>query len=285
MGIRLLIESWEYPVMVPKPHFLLFCDGQSRKVPAEASAVSANSNSVRGRWRFILEDLEAGTRLEACDAELVQAPERAALLAVVRGLEALEQPSRVTLVTTSRYVSRGLQFGLIEWRESDYCWEHFGSVQPIRNADLWRRIDHAMAYHQIHCRWIEGQEWNNGEDATELQIEPIASNERMTSNVPIATNVAVASAPIELKAGIERMEVVAMETSDAIEFVASDVEELATRHWSQYVLHMIESPFRSLRLPRFSTIHPIGNRRDVYAKFWAVIPWLHRFTRSRKFAM
>jgi len=157
-------------VMVPKPHFLLFCDGQSSQNQRNINPHGTEHTSSRGRWRFILEDLEAGTRLEASDAELLAAPERAALLAVVRGLEALEQPSRVTLVTTSRYVSRGLQFGLNEWRESDYCWEHFGSVQPIRNADLWRRIDHAMQFHQVNCRWIAGEE------QTSMVVEPIAEH-------------------------------------------------------------------------------------------------------------
>ncbi len=141
------IESWESLGMVPKPHFLLFCDGQnntqnretvSSKPHSETTRIDGGEQytvtTIRGRWRFVLEDLDAGTRLEATDAEAVVAPERTALLAVVRGLEALEQPSRVTLVTTSRYVSRGIQFGLTEWKESDYCWEHFGSVQPIRNA-------------------------------------------------------------------------------------------------------------------------------------------------------
>ena len=158
--------------MDSRPHFLLFCDGHNPKLATEA-ATSGTAASSRGHWRFILENLEAGTRVEVSDAELMFAPERAALLAVVRGLEALDQPSRVTLVTTSRYVARGLQFGLSEWRESDYCWEHFGSVQPIRNADLWRRIDHAMQFHQINCRWIAGETAEEGATATRLEAEPL----------------------------------------------------------------------------------------------------------------
>ncbi len=156
--------------MVSKPHYLLFCDGHNPKSATEGSSTAGSS---RGHWRFILEDIESGIRMEVSDAELMQAPERAALLAVVRGLEALEQPSRVTLVTTSRYVARGLQFGLTEWRESDYCWEHFGSVQPIRNADLWRRVDHALHYHQITCRWISGEVSEEGESASKLTVEPL----------------------------------------------------------------------------------------------------------------
>ena len=136
---------------VPRPHFLLFCDGS---YPTTGSHVA----SSRGRWRFVLEDVEGGERLEAADAEANQAPDRIALLAVVRGLEALSQPSRVTMVTSSRYVHRGFQYGLPEWRENDYCWEHFGAQQPIRNADLWRRIDQALQYHTVHCRLMTGEE-------------------------------------------------------------------------------------------------------------------------------
>ena len=153
----------------PKPHYLLFCDGN-------VSANGESAGSQRGRWRFVLEDLVSGERIEATDQETACAPDRSALIAVLRGLEALEQPSRVTLVTTSRYVSRGLQYGLTEWRDNDYSWEHFGAVQPIRNADVWRRIDRALAYHQVQCRWMAQ------EGATETQDEPLASKKSNRTN-------------------------------------------------------------------------------------------------------
>jgi ribonuclease HI len=126
----------------PTPHYLLFCDGN---IPAHGE----KAGSQRGKWRFVLENLASGEKIEATDQEIGCAPDRSALTAVLRGLEALEQPSRVTLVTTSRYVTRGLQYGLSEWRDNDYTWEHFGAVQPIRNADIWKRIDRALAFHQV----------------------------------------------------------------------------------------------------------------------------------------
>lgn len=145
--------------------------------------------SSRGHWRFVLEEIESGTRMEVSDAELLHAPERAALLAVVRGLEALEQPSRVTLVTTSRYVARGIQFGLQEWRESEYCWEHFGSVQPIRNADLWRRIDHAMQFHQVSCRYVAGEVAEHDENHVPMREKSInsAASELSSERDEVAT--------------------------------------------------------------------------------------------------
>ena len=136
-------------MVVAKPHFLLFCD-------AHVSTGSASDAApAGGRWHFVLERIDAAERLEAADGERSVPRERLALLAVVRGLEALEQPSQVTLVTTSRYVSRGLRYGLTEWREANYSWEHFGIQKPIRNADLWQRIDCAMHYHEVACRLLE----------------------------------------------------------------------------------------------------------------------------------
>ena len=68
------------------------------------------------------------------------------------GLEALEQPSRVTLITASKYVSRGLADGLQDWRENDWQWENHGAMVPIKNRDLWQRLDRALAFHRLECR-------------------------------------------------------------------------------------------------------------------------------------
>ena len=130
---------------IPKPHFLLFCDGN-------ASTASESANANRGRWKFVLENVETWERSEATDIEPSFATDRCALVSVLRGLESLEQPSRVTLVTTSRYVTRGLQYGLTEWRDNDFSWEHLGAVQPIPHADIWRRIDRTLVLHQVQRR-------------------------------------------------------------------------------------------------------------------------------------
>ena len=143
------------------PHFLLFCDAQCS---SHKSSLESDSGELHGKWHFILERLdsvESDVRLEAADTEPVETQERAALLSVVRGLEALEQPSKVTLVTTSRYVSRGLRYGLNSWRDSGYKWERFGVQTPIRNADLWQRIDQALAYHGVQCKLLQGDQSSN----------------------------------------------------------------------------------------------------------------------------
>ena len=162
-----------------KPHYLLFCDGN---VPASGES----AGSQRGRWRFVLENLVSGERIEATDQEISCAPDRSALVAVLRGLEALEQPSKVTLVTTSRYVTRGLQYGLSEWRENDYSWEHFGTVQPIRNADIWRRIDRALAYHQVQCRWMAAETSTDTADESADETAETTATKLTSPSVPVS---------------------------------------------------------------------------------------------------
>ena len=120
------------------PHYLLFSE-------------SCGSNE-QGQWRFVLQSIDGSEQLEAADAEPNALGERLELLAVVRGLEALAQPSRVTLVTPSRYVNRGLAYGMQEWRANGWQWEHFGEMVPVKNRDLWQRIDRALGYHQLECR-------------------------------------------------------------------------------------------------------------------------------------
>jgi ribonuclease HI len=105
-----------------------------------------------GRWRFVLRALDGSDRLVAEDMEPDVHGERLELLALVRGLEALAQPSRVTLFTPSRYIRTGIRSGLPEWRRNGWRWEYFGQMVPVKNCDLWQRVDRALRFHELECR-------------------------------------------------------------------------------------------------------------------------------------
>ena len=122
------------------PHYLLFSDYEE------------SEQNSGGRWHFILEAVRGEETIEASDVESDIAGERLELLAVVRGLEARDQPSRVTLVTPSRYVSRGIRFGLEDWRNAQWRWERHGRLVPVKNSDLWQRVDRALQIHDVQCR-------------------------------------------------------------------------------------------------------------------------------------
>ena len=132
---------------IPIPHFLLLAEAQMGE-----DTEGTGDGDGTGQWRFVLEATRGSTRLEAEEWVSSVDVERLELLAVVRGLEALDQPSRVTLVTSSRYVSYGLRLGMTEWRENEWQWERFGQMTPVKNGDLWRRVDLALRFHSVECR-------------------------------------------------------------------------------------------------------------------------------------
>lgn len=127
------------PMVSENPHYLLFSE--------------ASHDDQHGRsWRFVLQNVDTQRRFTAADAEPSDCGERLELLAVVRGLEALDRPARVTLVTKSRYVSRGLRCSLSEWRYNDWHWERFGRLVEVKDHDLWQRLDRAVRIHQVDCQ-------------------------------------------------------------------------------------------------------------------------------------
>ena len=124
------------------PHYLLFTEAKN----------NSTDKHLGGYWRFVLERIGSTERTQESDEEPGIWGERLQLLAAVRGLESLEHPARITMVTRSKYVGRGIRRQLTQWRQNDWHWERFGQMELIRNHDLWQRIDHAMHIHQINCR-------------------------------------------------------------------------------------------------------------------------------------
>ena len=55
----------------------------------------------------------------------------------------------MTLVSGHPYVMRGVRFGIPEWRMSNWQWERFGVMVPIKDHDLWRRFDRALRFHSL----------------------------------------------------------------------------------------------------------------------------------------
>jgi ribonuclease HI len=138
---------------VPVPHFLLYSHAaRPAGVLADRRAHAAESADRLGHWRFELRSNDGLTALEAEDRESCDSAERLELIAIVRGLESLDQPSRVTLFTSNRGIRSGLKYGLPQWRESDWQWERYGKLSPVKNGDLWQRIDRALAIHDVRCR-------------------------------------------------------------------------------------------------------------------------------------
>ena len=73
---------------------------------------------------------------------------RMELLAAISALEALDRPSAITIVTDSAYVKNGVTGWIHGWKTA--------AKKPVKNEDLWRRLDAAQARHRVTWEWVRG---------------------------------------------------------------------------------------------------------------------------------
>lgn len=142
----------------------------------------ASRMASRGHWRFVLQPVDGSAEIAAADVEPDVWGERLDLLTIIRALEALDQPSRVTLVGCTRYVEQGVQYGLAEWKENDWRWEWFGQMVPVRDNDLWQRMDRILQFHSVDCEQrrfdvthslLQGPHWNQEPTHAETALDGI----------------------------------------------------------------------------------------------------------------
>ena len=78
---------------------------------------------------------------------------RMELMAAIRGIETLKPGSRVVLVTDSAYVRDGITEWIHSWKRNGWM---TAAKKPVKNEDLWRRLDAALADHEVEWRWVRG---------------------------------------------------------------------------------------------------------------------------------
>ena len=78
---------------------------------------------------------------------------RMELLAAISALEALDRPSKITIVTDSAYVKNGISSWIHSWKKNG--WRTAGK-KPVKNVDLWERIDAAQKRHDVTWEWVKG---------------------------------------------------------------------------------------------------------------------------------
>ena len=94
---------------------------------------------------------------------------RMELLAAINALEALERPSSITIVTDSAYVKNGVTGWIHGWKRNGW---KTSSRKPVKNVDLWQRLDEAQARHDVIWEWIKGHAGHpENERADELARE------------------------------------------------------------------------------------------------------------------
>ena len=109
---------------------------------------ACSGNPGPGGWAFILKHPATGKVKDVAGAERLTTNNRMELLAVIRGLETLRRPCRVEVVTDSQYVAQGIAEWLPKWKANGWMRREGSQLKPLKNDDLWKRIDAQLAASQ-----------------------------------------------------------------------------------------------------------------------------------------
>ena len=112
---------------------------------------ACKGNPGRGGWGVIL--LCNENRKELYGGEAQTTNNRMELTAVIEALLALKQASKVRVYTDSQYVQKGISEWIHNWKRRGWL---TADKKPVKNADLWRRLDDVASGHEVEWHWVKG---------------------------------------------------------------------------------------------------------------------------------
>ncbi|MGD8311607.1 MAG: ribonuclease HI [Gammaproteobacteria bacterium] len=123
-------------------------------VPAETEIFTdgaCRGNPGPGGWGVVLR--YNGHEKTLRGAEALTTNNRMELMAAIMGLESLKRPCRVRLTTDSQYVQKGIREWLANWKRRGW---KTAAKKPVKNVDLWQRLDRVASRHEIEWHWVRG---------------------------------------------------------------------------------------------------------------------------------
>lgn len=129
------------------PHVTIYTDGGCRGNPGP------------GGWGAILRAGQHERELKGSEAETTN--NRMELTAAIQALAALNRACRVDLWTDSQYVRQGITEWIHNWKRRQW---KTAAKTPVKNAELWQRLDQECQRHEIHWHWVKGHAGHEGNE-------------------------------------------------------------------------------------------------------------------------
>lgn len=124
---------------------------------------ACSGNPGPGGWGAILRAGEREKELQGGEAQTTN--NRMELLAAISALEALKRPCSVDLHTDSEYLRNGIMKWMHGWKRNGW---RTADKKPVKNQDLWERLDLAIARHEIRWHWVKGHAGNELNERADL---------------------------------------------------------------------------------------------------------------------
>lgn len=130
---------------------------------------ACRGNPGPGGWGVLMRHKGHEKTLYGAEAQTTN--NRMELMAAIQGLESLTRPCQVRVTTDSKYVQQGIQEWLANWKRRGW---KTAARKPVKNVDLWQRLDEATAGHDIEWAWVKGHSGHpENERADELANKAI----------------------------------------------------------------------------------------------------------------
>lgn len=112
---------------------------------------ACSGNPGPGGWGAILR--YGNVEKELCGGEQATTNNRMEMMAAITALESLKRPTSVRLYTDSQYVMNGITTWIHNWKRSGW---KTSDKKPVKNVDLWQRLDAALKAHKVDWVWVRG---------------------------------------------------------------------------------------------------------------------------------
>ncbi|PKM12085.1 MAG: ribonuclease HI [Gammaproteobacteria bacterium HGW-Gammaproteobacteria-3] len=120
---------------------------------------ACRGNPGPGGWGVLLQYQDRSKELYGGERDTTN--NRMELMAAIQALESLNRACKVRMHTDSKYVLQGITEWLPNWKKRGW---KTAAKKPVKNEDLWRRLDAAIARHQIEWCWVRGHSGDKGND-------------------------------------------------------------------------------------------------------------------------
>jgi len=112
---------------------------------------ACRGNPGKGGWGVLLRYGDVEKTLHGVDYDTTN--NKMELMAVIRGLEALNKSSTVKITSDSKYVLGGITEWMPNWKRRNW---KTANKKPVQNVDLWRKLDELVTGHEIEWHWVKG---------------------------------------------------------------------------------------------------------------------------------
>jgi len=120
---------------------------------------ACRGNPGPGGWGVILRYQGNHKTLQGYDPETTN--NRMELMAVIEGLRTLKRSCDIELNTDSKYVMHGINEWIVNWKRNGW---KTAAKKPVKNVDLWQRLDDEVARHRIEWNWVKGHSGVEGNE-------------------------------------------------------------------------------------------------------------------------